>query len=115
MTAAMELLLDVEEERFHESLPRTLAARHDHSLGSCEGELVVAADELVFESSEHKWVWSRSELRRIVMPTSGTLEFLTGETELMKLRKAKNYRFQLLEPLSEPEWRRYQRHLQGTR
>lgn len=41
---------------------RVFKARHKHSLGACDGELMLEAERLTFTSSAHTFLWSRGNV-----------------------------------------------------
>ena len=106
---ASELLIEVTDHMWEENLPLTFAARHNHRLGSCHGELNLTTLGLRYLSEHHDWAWSHDEIRVLERPDDNTLYVETFEKDVIGLGKNKRYKFALEGGLSEADWVRYER------
>ncbi|GMR22905.1 MAG: hypothetical protein BMS9Abin37_1286 [Acidobacteriota bacterium] len=106
---ASELLIEVTDRMWEETLPLTFAARHKHRLGSCRGELNLTTLGVRYVSEGHDWAWSHEEIRVLERPDDATLYVETFEKDVIGLGKNKRYKFELDGSLSEADWVRYER------
>jgi serine/threonine protein kinase len=104
-----ELLEEVEDALWRrDSLPLAFLAEHNHRIGSCRGQLVIAEAGIGYASRDHgRMSWSWAEIRRLERDGSRRLEVTTEETEVLRLGGPKRYDFRLLDGAIAPEeWRR---------
>ena len=106
---ASELLIEVTDRMWEETLPLTFAARHNHRLGSCRGELNLTTLGLRYVSEDHDWAWSHDEIRILERPNADTLYVETFEKDVIGLGKNKRYKFKPDGGLSDADWVRYER------
>jgi serine/threonine protein kinase len=106
---AVQLSSAVELERFKQTLPLTLEAKHDHRIGSCSGVLTLAVDHIGFASDEHgKWRWSFGEVRGARRASKWKLQVTTNESEILRAGSSKHYNFSLLnDGVDDRCWTRY--------
>lgn len=106
---ASELLTQVTDRIWEEKLPLTFAARHNHRIGSCEGELNLTTLGVRYVSDAHDWAWSHDQIRVLERPDDETFFVETFEKDFVGLGKNKRYKFELDGGLSEEDWVRYER------
>ena len=106
---ASELLIEVTDRMWAENLPLTFAARHNHRLGSCRGELNLTTLGVRYLSEDHDWAWSHVEIRILERPDANTLYVETFEKDVISLGKNKRYKFEPHGGLSDADWVRYER------
>lgn len=106
---ASELLIEVTDRMWEETLPLTFAARHNHRLGSCRGELNLTTLGVRYASEDHDWAWNHKEIRVLERPDDDTLYVETFEKDVISLGKNKRYKFELDGKLSKADWARYER------
>ena len=106
---ASELLIEVTDRMWAENLPLRFAARHNHRLGSCRGELNLTTLGVRYLSEDHDWAWSHDEIRILERPDADTLHVETFEKEVIGLGKNKRYKFKPHGGLSDADWVRYER------
>ena len=106
---ASELLIEVTDRMWAENLPLTFAARHNHRLGSCRGELNLTTLGVRYLSEDHDWAWSHDEIRILERPDANTLYVETFEKDVISLGKNKRYKFEPHGGLSDADWVRYER------
>lgn len=106
---AADLLTEVKDRIWEENLPLTFDARHNHSLGGCEGELSLTTLGVRYVSDAHDWAWSHDEIRVLERPDDETFVVETFETSMFGLGKNKRYKFELDGTLSGEDWGRYER------
>lgn len=104
-----ELYVQVTDQLWERRLPIGISARHNHRLGSCEGEVSLATLGVRFHSADHDWAFAREDIRVLERPDESTLIVETYEKDLLSLGKNKRYKFDLETPLPEDDWVRYQR------
>ena len=108
-TGGADLYVQVTDQIWEARLPIVMTARHNHRLGSCEGELSLATIGVRFHSEDHDWAFAKEDIRVLEHPDESTLIVETYEKDLLGLGKNKRYKFDLEAPLSEDDWVRYQR------
>lgn len=96
---ADELRAEVEERVWGRKLPLTLAVRHDHALGGCNGVLTLTTTGFAYRSKEHEWVWSFGEVAETERRDPKRLRIET--------RAHESFNFQLKENLSDEDWTRH--------
>jgi serine/threonine protein kinase len=108
--SAEDLLLEVSSELVLPALPRELAAKHGHRLGSCTGRLTLRQDGVEYNSKSHgRWDW-RFEHIRTMGGSSRGLAVQTYEDDMLGLLSSKNYNFSILGDFPNEEfWKRYER------
>jgi hypothetical protein len=109
---AASLLDQVEEQLWQrDTLPMVFQVRHKHRFGSCEGELTLGEEGLVFDSDEHGTLrWPFSEIREMERKDVAEIEIRTDEKDILRFGGAKKYVFSLIDRgLSEEDWERYKR------
>jgi len=106
---ASELLIEVSDRMWEDNLPLTFAARHNHRLGGCHGELNLTMLGVRYVSEAHDWAWSHEDIRILERPDDDTFYVETFEKGVIGLGKNKRYRFELDGSLSETDWARYER------
>jgi hypothetical protein len=86
-------------KKWEKTLPLGYAARHSHRLGGCDGVVSLAARGIGFQSKEHEWFWSFSELAKADRKDEKRLSLET--------RAKKSFNFELEKPLPEADWKRF--------
>jgi len=115
--SASDFLLRVSAELVLPELPIELAAKHDHRIGSCTGQLTLRDGAIEYRSKSHgSWHWPFAQVRSIEGRGSWGLTLQTYEDDLLGLRGSKNYNFSLQGgPLAETSSKRYERLLRYRR
>jgi serine/threonine protein kinase len=108
-TGAAELLMEVTDRIWGESLPLTFSARHNHRFGGCTGELSLTTLGVRYVSDAHDWAWNQEDIRVFERPDNETIYVETFEKDIMSLGKNKAYKFELDGGLSREDWARYER------
>jgi len=104
---ASELLVEVRNEVWKQTLPIPFHARHRHRIGDCTGTLLLAVDSIRYSSEEHEWNWPFEEIRVLERTDRETLTIETSEKDILGMGKPKRYRLTLTQPLDEENWNRY--------
>jgi serine/threonine protein kinase len=108
---ASELYVTVTDRLWERHLPMLLGATHNHRLGDCKGELSLASLGVRYLSTDHDWAFTPADIRVMERPDETTFVVETFEKDALSLGKNKRYRFELDKPLTDADWKRYQRLL----
>jgi hypothetical protein len=111
---ASQLMEKIEHRIWTMTLPRSFAARHNHRIGGCEGELSLTRTGLTFRSDDHDWSWQYDSLVSLDRPDAVNLNIVTSERDLMGLLSKKRYRFRLEAAFSDDDWRFFQKNVLGA-
>jgi serine/threonine-protein kinase len=106
---ASELLVEVGDEIWRQTLPVAFEARHRHRIGGCTGTLSLGAGRIRFHSDAHDWKWELRAIRIMERTDDESLLVETFEKDILGMGKPKRYRFNLHQPLDSETWTRYRR------
>jgi serine/threonine protein kinase len=106
---AADLLVEVDDEIWRQTLPVTFEARHRHRIGGCTGTLRLGAGQILFQSDSHDWRWELDAIRIMERTDDGGFLLETFEKDILGMGKPKRYRFDLSQPLDSETWTRYER------
>ena len=114
---ASELLVQMNDEIWKQSLPLDLRAKHKHRIGGCDGTLTLAAWGMSYSSEEHEGRWEFDDIRLMEMNSRRVLDLETRETEEMSSRVGRvlgvgtpeRYKFELRTPIRDEDWSIYLR------
>jgi hypothetical protein len=72
---------------------------HDHTIGSCKGELVINQQGVEYrtENKKHARKWTYADIEMIELRSPRKLEVLTYESALVKLGRDRTFEFKLLD------------------
>lgn len=79
---------------------QTIQVRHDHDpMGSCEGELLITADGITYETEKkkHRRVWKWSDIQTVDRKSAQEFTVLTYVDQLLLLGRDQPYDFSVLE------------------
>ena len=62
-SGASDLLTEVGDEIWKQTLPVSFEARHRHRIGGCSGTLSLAVGSIRFSSDAHEWEWKLGAIR----------------------------------------------------
>ncbi len=108
-SGASDLLTEVGDEIWKQTLPVSFEARHRHRIGGCSGTLSLAVGSIRFSSDAHEWEWKLGAIRVMERTDARNVIVETYEKDILGMGKPKRYRLNLTEPLEPETWRRYQR------
>jgi serine/threonine protein kinase len=114
---ALELMNEIGNERFIQSLPLEFTAKHSHRIGSCTGRLIFHKWGVEYLSEEHDaWRWPFVQIHTMRRGAEGSFHLETNEGDLLGLLKVKNYNFSIISaPFREMDWQRYERLYKDSR
>ncbi len=112
-SGASELMDIVEHRIWTTTLPKLFSARHNHRVGSCQGNLLLTPTGLSFRSDDHEWAWVYDELISMDRPDAINFNIVTGDRDLLGILAKKRFKFQLRETFSEEDWRFFRETVQG--
>jgi hypothetical protein len=96
MTAV--IVLGSQAQPIDTRLPITIAVEHEHSMGSCTGELTVDKWVFTFTSKtkpEDSRTWKVTEIRQVESKRPSELIFRTRESGMKTLGQDRNYKFKV--------------------